>query len=124
MAISYTIDTNDGLLRTFWSGEVDDREFVRTYLEILNSQDFPHVERELTDLRGLCAVNLTASAMQTVAAETAKRLNGSTLRTAVFAPTDLAFGLARMYFAYADSEGSETVNVFRSMQKAEAWLAG
>lgn len=41
--------------------------------------------------------------------------------TAVVAETDLAYGIARMYGGFDDSE---RFSVFRSMAEAEAWIAG
>jgi hypothetical protein len=44
-------------------------------------------------------------------------------RTAVVAPTDLAFGLARMTQVFME-EGPAEVRVFHSEEDALAWLAG
>ena len=44
-------------------------------------------------------------------------------RTAIVAPSDLAFGLARMYEFTADpAEVPVTIQVFRSVQEADQWL--
>lgn len=43
------------------------------------------------------------------------------IKVAILAPTDIAFGMARMWQAYVDQIGWETY-VFRDRTTAEAWL--
>ena len=119
MPIDYKIDAS--ILRTTWSGGVDDAEFTGSYFEILNALDFSLVNRELADLSGIESIDLSTGAIQTVAEKTNRMLKGNSFKTAVYAPSDLGFGLARMYLAYADA-GGEIVNVFRSLPEAERWL--
>ncbi len=122
MPIDHTIDVARGLLRTFWSGDVSDAEFHARYMEIVSDPNFRHVDKELTDLSQLDSIDLTAQAMNRVIDQTSHQMDRRPFRTAIYAPSDNAFGHSRMYTAYADQEGSETVNVFRSLKEAEAWL--
>ena len=122
MPIDYSIDIELGLLRTFWSGDIGDSEFVARYREIFDDSDFAYATMELTDLSKLASFSLTAGAMKTIVDATSNRMGDAVLKTSVYAPSSLAFGTARMYFAYADNKGSEVVNVFRTLQEAEAWL--
>ena len=57
------------------------------------------------------------------AAEIARRFDERTgsVRVAVLAPSDVAFGLARMYSILVDSLQRE-VRVFRRAAEARAWL--
>ena len=44
------------------------------------------------------------------------------MRADVLAPSDIAYGLGRMYQAYADPAGVENVMVFRDFSEAMRWL--
>jgi hypothetical protein len=46
------------------------------------------------------------------------------VRVAFVAPTDLGFGLARMFEAFSDGVAAITPRVFHTRDEAEAWLGG
>jgi hypothetical protein len=70
------------------------------------------------------AMNLTRNQIAAVA----DQVQSLTVRTgpraavAIVAPSDLLFGLTRMYQTLCDSAGVDTVRVFRDLPSAELWL--
>ena len=68
---------------------------------------------------GLSAAEIRAAAESTI------RLSASTFspgsRAAVIAPTDMAFGVSRMWQVFVEASGMET-QVFRSRAAAEQWV--
>ena len=55
-------------------------------------------------------------------AKSAFELNGDMLLVAIV-PTDLMFGMSRLWQVYAD-EPSQRTKVVRSQEEADAWLVG
>jgi hypothetical protein len=70
-----------------------------------------------TDVRALEFRSLSAVREHLVA------LGGRAARVAIVARTDLQFGLAREFQALADGRVPSTIEVFRGVEEAEAWLA-
>ena len=62
--------------------------------------------------------------MQRVAEHVGKvvRRDGHRASAAIFAPTDVSFGMARMYQTLCESRGIDVIRVFRIRAEAEAWL--
>jgi hypothetical protein len=46
------------------------------------------------------------------------------VRVALVAPSDLGYGLARMFEAFSNGVAAITPRVFHSVEEAEAWLGG
>ena len=65
-------------------------------------------------------VNLSADDLQVIASEALKHLKGPG-RMAVVAPTDLSYGLSRMFEVFREQEGVKT-HSFRTEEDAVKWL--
>ncbi len=122
MGISYSIDRESGLLQTNWVGAIDGADFVSAYLRILGDPRLGAVTHEIADLTGVTRITLPVTAMKRVIAEVARRHPGARLRTAVIAPQDAQFGLARMYGSHATLAEIGEVRPFRTRRDALAWL--
>lgn len=108
---------------TWCSDDVSSEEFIENYRQAYADPDFAHCPRELVDMRRADSMDISGEALGVINRLTRDRLERrpEPLQTAVLAPNDLAFGIARMYGAYA-SEGAEQVGVFRKFDEAMAWL--
>jgi hypothetical protein len=86
---------------------------VTGYDEIVDMRDVTDIE-DVSSERIFELANLSASMDD----------RNSRSRFAIVAPSDLHFGLARMYGSYRNlhATGTKQVNVFRSMEEAECWL--
>ncbi len=124
MPISYRWDAAKRFLRTTVRGHVTDVDLTEHLACIVNDPAIAAPIHELVDLTEAERLDFSAARLQQLAAATVshgERFRG--MRTAVVAPTDVGFGIARMYELLADSLGSPiTVAVFRTVEQAEAWL--
>jgi len=107
---------------TMW-GSVDDKELVETFSQCWSAPDFDPSMREFHDLSKLEGSEVTTAGLRELARiDLALNTQGATLgRAAVYAPSDLRFGISRMYQAFVDaSDGS--IEVFRDRRAALEWL--
>lgn len=118
MPAAYRIDRERGLVLSRAWGALRDDDIRRHYTELAADPAFDPSFRQLVDLLEVTAVELTGACI----AEIAKRRDfGPGARRAYVAATDVAYGVARMLEAYAESVGGE-VEVFRDPGSAERWL--
>lgn len=118
MPAAYRIDPERGLVLSRAWGTLRDDDIRRHYTELAADPAFDPSFRQLVDVREVTAVDLTSACI----AEIAKRNDFRPgARRAYVAPTDVAYGTARMLEAYAESVGGQ-VEVFRDLASAEQWL--
>ena len=124
MPISYHIEKDAGRVVLEFRGTITDRELFATYEALYADPSHRVGLDELTDCREVERVDVTTGALVALAASTARLLDGKqqTWRVAIVAPSDVVFGMARMYEAFR-AESPEQVQVFRDRAAAEAWLA-
>jgi hypothetical protein len=123
MPIRYTIHADLGLVVTRFTGQVSDEEFVDTYRRIMADSAYVPGTNELADLRQVELLDLTARGLRQVEELTGERYagTGAAFRTAILAPADSSYGMARMYEVFAE-DGPEHVRVCREMADALKWL--
>jgi hypothetical protein len=122
MPVTCEIDSEAGLVRTTFRGQVDIEEVVRALEDVLHRPDFRPGLNGIVDLREgdidtqARDVKRLATMMERYRAQIGKS------RTAIVVARDVTYGMARMYQAYAESTSIETM-VFRSLDDAHRWLA-
>jgi hypothetical protein len=111
------------LLISTWSGTVTDAEMIEGYRKAYADRRWVPGFNEVTDLRRADLRAVTADGLRGVRLLVSESVAGftGTFRTAVLAPTDLGFGLSRMYELMSD-ESTESVRVCRDAQDAAAWV--
>lgn len=118
MAMSYRIDQARGLVLTRIWGNFTNDDLRDGMSHLMADPRFDHQYRSLVDMREVSEISVDAR----VVSQTARTpLFAPDARRAIVAPTDHAFGIARMYAAYAEHDGC-TVQVFRHFAEAEEWL--
>jgi hypothetical protein len=118
MSMSYSIDPARRLVLTRVRGIVSTSDMQDLTNRMLADPRFDPEYRGLADLAEVTEVTIDARAM----AETAAMpLYQPGTRRALVAPSDIAFGMARMFAVYAERSGQE-VRVFRDLAEAERWL--
>jgi hypothetical protein len=117
--VNHSIDTQLPLVYTVFSGDVNNADFVEHLRSLRADPRFDSSMPELVDLRGVTAVSVT-SAM--IPASARWPLHSPYARRAVVAPTDLLYGLARMYQSYRDDTGQAQLQIFRTLPPALEWL--
>ena len=126
MVIKYTHNDEYKYFISKYTDAITDTSIFNCYKDFYEEGAWKPGYNELVDASECDLSNLTGSGMI--------RLNGYieslykshniiNVKTAIYAPHDLPFGIGRMYEAYAD-ESPEHVQVFRDLSKAIKWLQG
>ena len=123
MPARYTIHRDQHLVVTRFEGVVDNGAFVPLYRALLSDPDYRLGMNELADLRAVSRLDLTSSGLEEVRVLTERAYAGSGVlfRSAIVAPTDLSFGIARMYEIFS-SDGPEKATVVRTLEEGLAVL--
>ena len=118
MPVSYEIDPVKHVVHCRASGTLTNQELTDHYRKIAVDPAFdPHFD-QLADLGPVERFELDASTIRREALET---VFDATARRAIVAPSDVGFGLARIYGSYAEL-APQNVRVFREMSEARHWL--
>lgn len=119
MPVSYRIHTGLGLVVTRYVGVVTADEFVEMIRSVVGDSEHLHGFNVLADLQELKDFKVTRDAMKRASELIGRFYEGrsESMHTAIIAPRDFAYGLARMYSAYTDPD-SERVNVFKDVDEA------
>jgi len=123
MPITHKILSDLKLVISTHSGLVPDDEFLASYRELLALDSFGLDFNQLIDLRDTKSHARSPEALHTTAKMIAQRYIGVNVsrKTAIIAPTNLSFGLSRMYEAFVPAISGDFV-VFHSPEAALAWL--
>jgi hypothetical protein len=113
MPIRYVVSRARRVVLTTWSGYVTVDEIIQNAKRLCINPDFDSTFSELVDLRDLSGTNATAADLSYFSEEHDPFSVGS--RRAVFAPSELAFGIARMYEILRGEAGN--LAVFRTMEE-------
>jgi hypothetical protein len=114
----HEIDVGRHLVRTTEWGELSDDDLRRLYDRIRDDPAFDPSFRQLCDLRTVTKITTSVDTLRSLA-QTSIFLPGA--RRAFVVGREVDFGLARLFQTYSEVEGG-TVEVFRNMADAEAWL--
>ena len=118
MPAEYELDLALGLVRTKEWGVLTEDDLRELYERIRSDPAFDPSFRQLCDLREVTKITTTAEALRFLAQS---RVFSPDSRRAFVVGRAVDFGLARMFQAYSEVAG-QTVEVFREMDEAEAWL--
>lgn len=116
------MDREGGVITTYW-GTVTDDEVVRSGMEKTASIERVKAYRYiLTDLSNVDAYRVSPQAIQENAKIAAQffAINSNVLLAFVL-PSDVEFGMGRMWQVYADQAGLHS-RVFRTRREADEWL--
>ena len=118
MPAVHEIDLSHRLVRTFESGELSDEDLRGLYDRIRADPAFDPSFRQLCDLRSVTRITTSIETLRFLAQS---RIFLPGAKRAFVVGREVDFGLARLFQAYSEVEGG-TVEVFRNMAEAEAWL--
>jgi hypothetical protein len=119
MPVRHAIDDERALLHTVFQGEFTDDDIRAHLAELRANPRFHRWMRELVDLR---EVNEVSVSSRLLSASAHWLLHAPEARRAALAPTDLLFGLARMYQTHLSEIGASQFGVFRELEPALQWL--
>ena len=118
MPITYLINRSLRVVFAVYKGKTSLDEIVQYAKRLSTDPDFDSTFSELAVLHDFSGSNLTASNLKYFAEED----DPFSLKSAraIYAPSQVAFGTARMYQALRDQAG--TLEVFRILEEACRWL--
>jgi TnpA family transposase len=116
--MTYRIDRERRLVLTMGWGVISTGDVQEVSERILGDPAFEAEYRSLVDLSAVTDITVDSGALMGSAARPRFR-NDS--RRAFVAPSDVAYGMARMFATLAEQSGQE-VRVFRERHLAEEWL--
>ena len=119
MPESYDIDPGRSLVVCRAWGEFSNCDLREHYRRLTADPAFDPRYAQLADLRGVTDFSVDSEMIESAAR---KQVFAPGTPRAFVAPRGVAFGLARMFAAYAPDENA--VHVFETVADAEAWLAG
>jgi hypothetical protein len=123
MPIDFTIDKERKVLVACARGELSDADLLDYGQRLLDDPEIKQADHELVDLTDVSSGSLiSAEGVR----ELARFWRGEYDRIAagklaIVAPSDLAFGLGRMYQMLRD-DGPDRIRIFRDMEEAWDWL--
>ncbi len=124
MPTHYTIHKDQGYVLLKFVGEFNDNTLFADYQKFIDSESWIPGLNELIDLSEADFSAITSTGMIRLGRYTEEMLlkhEIDYIRTAIYAPDNLPFGMSRVYSAHAD-DSPEHTRVFRDFEKAKNWL--
>ncbi|MBD3347492.1 MAG: hypothetical protein GF401_20745 [Chitinivibrionales bacterium] len=126
MPSHYTWDPSQRILRASFFGVVNNEDLRKLALDVARDPVIVPPIYELIDLRSVEEVSADSEGMRFVAnVELTYREKFQGQRISIIAPTNLLYGMARMYEMISSaSDTPSEISVFKTAEEAEAWLVG
>ena len=124
MPIHVELQPERNLCIVVFTGAVTDEEMLEVYRQTYLGPEWVPGMQELVDLGGADLSALTTGGLERLsqfAMSVFETRGPFEMRTAIYAPQDLPFGLARQYQVMVD-DSPEQLRVFRDRSAALAWL--
>ena len=120
MPLEIEIRSEERLVITRWIGSMGDRDLIDADDEFRKN---PAIKPEFDQLADLTLATEGGVSRQTLQVLTTRApAFSNTSRRAFVAPSDVTFGMARMFEQMRGEDAGE-IRIFRSMEEAEKWLA-
>jgi len=123
MAYVITFNENDGGVFTTYTGTVTDDDMINSAKERLSLvENLNPIKYFFSDFTDVDNFKVTPSGIQVIAtiATTASKINNDLLLVAIV-PSDLEYGMGRMWQAYSDELNWKTY-MARTKEEASEWL--
>jgi hypothetical protein len=106
-------------------GAITDRELIDAFDRLLHDPAYDASLNDLVDLREVTHMGVTSAGLHRLIALYDERgpavLN---TRNAFVAPTDVLYGVSRMFQTMRGEAPPAEIEVFRTLDEAESWIAG
>ena len=125
MPLQFSLEPDRPYFLTRFIDQVDDGQMFDYYGQLYSRPELTPVKAELVDLSEADLRQVSASALADLAEmmeEEFQRLGVESVKTAIYGPDDMPFGLSRIYQAWSESS-PELVRVFRDKNEAIEWLS-
>ncbi len=119
MPTEYIIDAGRAMVLSRAWGTIQRGEFIAHGRSLLTDPAFKPHFRQFWDLSTVTQLETDYSGVTELADV---RVFAPETRRAILAPTDVIFGLARMFQMMRESKGETGIRVFRDREEAMQWL--
>jgi hypothetical protein len=119
MPTCYSIDLEHRVVLTIIDGDATDADLTEHVRALHADPQFSPEMAELVDLSGVTQIYVTTAGIRTVAQSA---VHARLARRAFIAPTDVLFGLSRMYQSFWNDGAPDELKVFRTRQPALEWV--
>ena len=121
--IAFSVDVEARRRLATFTGLIGDRELFDAYSTLVNEATYDPSLDDLIDLRAVTHMGVTGAGLHRLIAMYDQRdSDGYSTRAAIVAPTDVLYGVARMFQTLRGDETPDEIVVFRSMDDALQWL--
>ena len=104
-------------------GAISDRELLDAYESLLGDPGYDASTDDFIDLRDVTHMGVTSVGLHRLIAMFDERDSpGHITRTAIYAPTDVLYGVSRMFQTMRGEGHPDLLEVFRTIEQALAWL--
>ena len=104
-------------------GAISDRELLDAYEVLLGDPDYDASTDDFIDLRNVSHMGVTSAGLHRLIAMFDERDSpGCATRTAICAPTDVLYGVSRMFQTMRGDDHPDLVGVFRTLEESLRWL--
>ncbi len=123
--IAFSVDAVARRRVATFTGPIGDRELFDAYSTLVNEPTYDPSLDDLIDLRAVTHMGVTGAGLHRLIAMYDQRDSaGHSTRAAIVAPTDVLYGVARMFQTLRGDETPDEIEVFRSIDDAVRWLEG
>ena len=119
MRVKREVDRTDRVVVLCVGGAIDDAGLLGLAAEIRTAGDVPQDFALLIDLREASGLHVTTEGVRTLVAQ--PLVLSAASRRAVVVPSDLGFGMARMYEMLREGRGGG-MRAFRDFDEARRWV--
>lgn len=124
MPITFSMIHDGGYLEIKLKGQISDSELLSAYKSYFNSGNWVPGSNDLTDVSEADLAYLSNDAIRALADFISSLYNendSTPMKTAIYAPQDLSFGLSRMYEALIFGTAQD-IEIFKDREMAIQWL--
>lgn len=107
-----------------FAGAITDRELLEAFERLLRDPAYDASLDDLVDLRDVTHMGVTSAGLHRLIALYDERGPTTLLtRNAIIAPTDVLYGVSRMFQTLRGEGLPAELEVFRTVEEAERWIA-
>ncbi len=118
MPSTFSIDTEQRVILAEASGLLTIDDLISAQRRMQEDPDYDNAFRFLLDLRDVTEVQISSEELRLLAD---KSSFDSTAKRAYVVPSELVFGMARVYSAFTTADPG-ALQIFRDMDEARSWL--
>ena len=122
-AIAFSYDTATRRRIATFRGPITDRELLAAYTALLSDPAYDASYDDFIDLREVTHMGVTSAGLHRLIGMYDERESmGFRTRAAILAPTDVLYGVSRMFQTMRGEDHPDELEVFRTLDASLAWL--